>query len=232
MDGMSWERWSRGFGVLFVVVVLIAFFTFGDQPKVDDSANDIVSFYDGDRGRILTGLAIFALSFVILAWFVGAIVNALRIAGEGRLAATAIVLTAVFIGVQFLSGTLIGGLATSIAGASADDANLLRALNTMAWSADALAAFPLAGAILAASVGLNRARVLPSWHVWLGFVAAILIVLRGTNWASDGFWAPSGEYTFISIIAALGWTLVTSVLLFRAPITEEAPPPRPATVAA
>jgi hypothetical protein len=231
MDRLSWERWSRGFGVLFVVVVLIAFFTFGSQPKVDDSGSDIVSFFDGDRGRILTGLVIFAFSFVILAWFIGAIANALRIAGEGRLAVTAIVLAAVFIGVQFLTATLVAGLATSIAGASADDENLLRALNTLSWSADAVSSFPLAGAVLAASVGLNRSRLLPSWHLWLGVVAAILIVLRGTNWASDGFWAPSGDYAFITIIAGLGWTLVTSVLLFRAPVTEEAAPPRPATAA-
>jgi hypothetical protein len=232
MDRLSWERWSRGSGVLFVVVVLIAFFTFGDQPKVGDSGSEIVSFYDGDRGRILTSLVIFALSFVILAWFVGAIANALGVAGEGRLAATAIILTAVFIGIQFMTAMLVGGLATSIAGASADNEDLLRALNTLSWSADALSAFPLAGAIMAASAGLYRARLLPSWHIWLGVVAAILIVLRGTNWASDGFWAPSGDYTFISIIAGLGWTLVTSALLFRAPITEEAPPPRPAAAAA
>ena len=232
MDKSSWERWSRGFGVLFVVVVVIAFFLFGEQPKVDDSASDIRSFYDGDRGRILASLVIFALSFVILAWFVGAVANALRIAGEARLAATAVVLVAVFIGVQFLVGTLVGGLATSIAGGSADDERLLQALNTLAWSADVLAAFPLAGVILAASAGLNRGRLLPSWHIWLGVAAAILIALRGTNWASDGFWAPSGDYAFISIIAGLGWTLVTSALLFRAPITEEAPPPRPAAAAA
>jgi hypothetical protein len=232
MDKSSWERWSRGFGVLFVVVVVIAFFLFGEQPKVDDSASDIRSFYDGDRGRILASLVIFALSFVILAWFVGAVANALQIAGEARLAATAVVLVAVFIGVQFLVGTLVGGLATSIAGGSADDERLLQALNTLAWSADVLAAFPLAGVILAASAGLNRGRLLPSWHIWLGLAAAVLIVLRGTNWATDGFWAPSGDYAFISIIAGLGWTLVTSALLFRAPITEEAPPPRPAPAAA
>jgi hypothetical protein len=231
MDRLSWERWSRGFGVLFVVVVLIAFFTFGDQPKVDDSASDITSFYDGDRGRILVGLVLFALSFVILAWFVGAIANALRTAGEGRLAATVILLTAVFVGIQFMTGMLVGGLSHSIAGNSASSEDLLRALNTMAWSADALSSIPLAGAILAASAGL--ALLLPSWHIWLGLVAAILIVLRGTNWASDGFWAPSGDYALITIAAALLWTLVTSVLLYRAPIAEEPTmTPRPATTAA
>jgi hypothetical protein len=225
MDRVYWERWTRGFGVIFVVVVLIAFFTFGDQPKIDDSVDDIISFYDGDRSRILVGLVIFAFSFVILAWFVGALANALRIAGEGRLAATAIMLVAVGIGVQFMAGMLIGGLSQSIAGTSGADEGVLRALNTLAWSADALAAIPFAGSVLAASVGLNRARLLPSWHLWLGLVAGVVVALRGTNWASDGFWSPSGDYSFVTIIAILAWTLVTSILLYRAPITEEAPRP-------
>ena len=230
MDSVSWERWSRGFGVLFVILAVIAFFTFGDQPKVDDPASDLVSFYDGDRGRVMTGLVIFAVAFIILAWFVGAIANVLRRAGEGRLAATTILLVAVFIGIQFMTGMLLGALAHSVAGfAQADD--LIRAFNNLAWSADALSAFPLAGSILAASVGLNRARIVPGWHIWLGLVAAILIFLRGTNWASDGFWAPSGEYGFVSIASALVWTLVTSILLYRAPIVEEPTAARPGTAA-
>jgi hypothetical protein len=230
MDRLAWERWSRGFGVLFVVVAIVAFILFGDQPKVGESGNSIVSFYDGDRGRILVGLVLYVGAFVLLAWFVGALVNALRVAGEGRLGATTLLLTGLAIGMQLVGAAIVGALSSTVARAGADDAELLRALNNLAWSVDAIAALPLGGAVLAASVGLNRSRLLPSWHVWFGVAAAILIVLRGTNWARDGFWAPSGDYAFITIIAALAWILVTSALLYRAPITEE-PAARPAMAA-
>ena len=36
-----------------------------------------------------------------------------------------------------------------------------------------------------------------------------------TNWASDGFWSPTGEYLFVLIPVTLLWILVTSVILVR-----------------
>jgi hypothetical protein len=56
----------------------------------------------------------------------------------------------------------------------------------------------------------------------------VLVGLHGTNWASDGFWSPGGEYVYVVVIAALVWTVVTSVLLFRAPITTDLTAPTPA----
>ena len=98
---------------------------------------------------------------------------------------------------------------------------MTQALNGFGVAADNLSAFPLAGAILAVSVGLSRARVLPAWFLWFGIAAAALVLLHGTNWASAGFWSPGGEYVFIVVITALVWTLVTSVLLFRAPLVAD-----------
>jgi len=52
----------------------------------------------------------------------------------------------------------------------------------------------------------------------------VLVLLHGTNWATSGFWSASGGYLWITIIAGLGWTLITSVLLYtRAPATAAAP---------
>jgi hypothetical protein len=52
---------------------------------------------------------------------------------------------------------------------------------------------------------------LPSVPVCL----AVLFALRLTNWASDGFWSPTGEYLFVLIPLTLLWILVTSVILTR-----------------
>ena len=222
MNAVSWERWSRGFGMLFVVVVIVAFALFGDQPKVDASAGSVVSFYGDHHSRIAWATALFMFSFLFLAWFVAAMTNAMRGRGEGRLANAVLLTVAVFVAAQVLVGTLSAGLAVSFANGAVTP-EVARTLNTLAWCADTLAAYPLVGAILAATGGLTRAKLLPGWYAWFGGLVAVIVLLRGTTWASDGFWAPSGEYVYAAIFAALSWTFVTSLLLYRVPVEAEAP---------
>jgi hypothetical protein len=78
-----------------------------------------------------------------------------------------------------------------------------------------LAAVPSAVFFLAASLGLRRTAMLPGWLSWAGVGVAALFGLRLTNWASDGFWSPTGEYLFILIPLSLLWILATSVTLVR-----------------
>jgi hypothetical protein len=49
----------------------------------------------------------------------------------------------------------------------------------------------------------------------LSAAVGVLIFLRGTNWAADGFWAPNGGYLYIGISGFLVWIAVTSASLFR-----------------
>ena len=219
---MNWERWARASGIGFVVLAVASFIIFGEQPKVDASADEIAAFYDGDRGRVLTAVPIFALAFMLFLWFAGAIANALREAGEGRLGLTIIAFAAVITGVQFVLGALSLSLALNLA--AAGDDGIVRGLNTMSWSLDALNSFAVAAFVVAVTVGLRRASLVPKWYAWAGVAAAVLIVLRGTNWATDGFWSPSGEYSWIAIVAAFAWLLTTSLLLVRAAPAAERPP--------
>jgi hypothetical protein len=223
MANVNWERWARATGIVFVVLAVIGFLVIGDQPKVGDSSTDIASFYTDHRSRVLTAIVIFGFAFLALIWFVGAVANTLREAGEGRLAATALVLSAVWVALQASITMVAGGLALNIA-AAGDNGGVLVALNTLTWTGDVFAAFLLAGIFAATTIGLVRARVMPSWYGWLGLVAALATILRATNWARDGFWSPSGDWVFVAIVAGLVWTLVTSILLVRrAPATEGAP---------
>src|SRR5207248_3911440 len=89
------------------------------------------------------------------------------------------------------------------------------ALHSLTWNIDVAASMLLAGYVLVVTVGLRRATITPGWHAALGVVATVLLFLRGTNWASDGFWAPNGGYLYIGIGSALVWLAVTSGLLFR-----------------
>ena len=126
---------------------------------MNDSTDEIVSFFDGDRGRVLTSMIVFGIAFILLIWFVGVIANALREAGEGRLGATTIAMGATFVSLQAVIGAIAGGLALNIA--ATGDAGVVQALNTLTGSVDLIAAYPFAGLIAAATVGFTRLRLLP-----------------------------------------------------------------------
>jgi hypothetical protein len=224
MTGMNWERWARASGIGFVVLLIVGFLLFGDAPKVDASGSEVATFYSDHSGRVLTAVPIIGIAFLLFLWFAGAVANALRQGGEGRLAGTTVAIAAALVGLQF--GVQALGASLSINVADAGDQGVLQALNTLSWTADAFGAFLIGGFIAASTVGLLRAAIVPRWFGWLGLVAAVLVALRGTALASDGFWSPSGGYLYIFLIAAFGWTIVASVLLYRAAPVVEPPSER------
>lgn len=223
MTGMNWERWSRAAGIGFVVLFIVAFGIYGNPPKVSATAGDIINFFDGSRSRVLTSMIVFGIAFVILLWFVGTIANLLREAGEGRLAATTIGMGATFVAIQALGGAIAGALALNVAGIG--DEGIVRALNTLISSSEVLSSYPLAGLILLASAGLTRSRIVTAeWYRYTGVVAAVLVLLHGTNWAATGFWSPTGGYLWVMLVAWFAWTLLTSWLLYaQAPAGARAP---------
>src|SRR4051794_16101751 len=83
MTPLTWERLWRSSGISFVVFFVIAYIVFGDQPGVGASADKLVSFYDGDRTRILVATVIFGIGVLNLLWFAAALSSVLRDAGQG-----------------------------------------------------------------------------------------------------------------------------------------------------
>jgi hypothetical protein len=79
----DWERNWRGGGVVFVVLTIVAFFICGSQPKLGASPAELVSFFHGDRTRILIATVIFCFSFLELLWFGAALASVLRDGGKG-----------------------------------------------------------------------------------------------------------------------------------------------------
>jgi len=213
MTNVAWERWARATGIVFVVLFVVAYIIYGDQPKVGASTDDIVAFYDGDRGRIITGSIIFSVALLFLLWFVAAIASTLREAGQGGWGAATIGAGATIAGMNYLLITLGVGLAYSIAGTG--EAGVLSALNDLAWTVIVLTSFPAGLAIGAATMGLWRAGIVADWFGWAGLAASVLVLLAGTTWAMDGFWATDGAYSrFISPFVAMVWIAVTSGILY------------------
>jgi hypothetical protein len=219
MNGVNWERIWRGSGIAFVIFFIISYVIYGNQPRVGASVDRLVSFYDGDRVRILIAAFVFGFALLNLLWFAAALANTLRDAGQGVWGAAATVASAALAAVFFVLITLNAALAYSIAGSG--NITVTSALNDLAWALEVIASFALAMLIMSGSFGLRQAGIISNGLFAAGVLAIILVLLGATTWATDGFWAPDGAYSrFVSPIIALVWITVFSGLLYlRGPST-------------
>jgi hypothetical protein len=129
---VDWERNWRGAGIGFAAVLIVASVIYGSQPKVGASAAELVSFYDGDRTRILIATVFFCFAFLELLWFGAALSSVLRDAGMGGWGAAAIASSAAWAAVLFVRMAVRAGLAFSIAGSGYQQ--LTSGLNELAGS--------------------------------------------------------------------------------------------------
>ena len=217
MKSTNWERVWRGAGIQFLVFFVVAGLIRGMQPNTGASAGTLVGFYDGDRTRIFIATVIFGFAFLNLMWFGSAIASALRDAGKAGWGAAATASSTAFAGVWFVIITIQAALAYSIAGYG--NTTLTSALNDLTWILVVLTSFPVGMLIMSGSFGLWRAGILSSRGFALGVTAMVLVLLRATTWASDGFWAPDGAYSqYIATSVMALWVIgISRVLLARSP---------------
>jgi hypothetical protein len=214
---VNWERLWRVSGINFVLFFIIAYVIYGDQPKVGASADKLVSFYDGDRTRILIATVIFGLAVLNLLWFAAALTSTLRDAGQGGWGTAATAASAALGVILFVLMTVGAALAYSIAGSG--NSQLTSGLNDFSWVLMVIASFPAAMLIMAGTFGLWRAEIISNALFSAGVAAVVLVLLGGTTWASSGFWAPDGAYSrFLTPTIALAWVAgISWLLVVRAP---------------
>jgi len=223
MAPLAFDRVWRGSGIAFVVTFVVAHFIYGSQPEIGASADTLVSFYDGDRTRILIGSALLGLALLNLLWFAAALASTLRDAGQGIWAAAATVSSAALAAIIYVRIAVGSALAYSIAG-SGDDL-LTSGLNDLARVCFVVASFSAAMLVMAGTFGLRQAGLISSGSFLAGVAAVVLLVLGGTTWASDGVWSPDGAYSRIvaPIIALLWIAIVSGFLYVTTPSTPSAP---------
>lgn len=193
------------------MLILVAFFTYGNAPALGASAAEKAAFFTDHRGRILTAMVLAAFALLLFVWFSATLAATLREAGEQRLADVVVSGSALFAAVISAFMVVAAGLASSIAKGA--DQGLTAALFDLSLAAQVLVSFP--AALLAAAVGIatRRSTVFPAWWAWASGAGAIVFLSAGTTWASSGFWALDGGWSMISFFAFLAWTVVTSGLL-------------------
>jgi hypothetical protein len=216
MSPQFWDRLWRSAGIQFVIFLIIAYFIYGDQPKLASSPDTLASFYDGNRVRILIATFIFGMAVLNLLWFAAAIRSALRDAGQDGWGAAVTASSAALGGVLLMLMTVGATLAYKIAGSG--NPTLTSALNDVAWVCIVMTSFPRAMLIMAGTFGLWRAGIISNALFGAGVGALALVLLGGATWATDGIWAPDGAYSrFISPIIGIAWIVVISGVLLKSP---------------
>src|SRR3954465_224190 len=214
-----WERLWRTSGLQFVGLFIVAYLISGSQPQVGASADALRAFYDGDRTRILIAVFCFGLNLLNLLRFTMAVRTTLADAGRDGWGAAAIVASAAFGALFLLALTTAAALAYSIAGSG--NGPLTSGLNDLMWALLVLSSFPRAMLIMASTFGLWRAGQISNALFTTGVATLVLVLLGGSTWMTDGFWAPDGAYSrLISPLICLAWVVVVSrVVLTRSPAT-------------
>jgi hypothetical protein len=219
---VDWERNWRASGIGAVLFLVVAFVFYGNSPKVGASAAKLVSFYDGDRTRILIATVIFCFGFLNLLWFAAALSADLRDAGKGGWATAVTASSAALGAMLFLRMAIRAALAFSIVGSGSEQ--VASGLNDFAWAVSVIVSYPAAMFVMAGAFGLWRAGIISARFFTVGVAAVVLVLLGGTTWASNGFWAPDGAYAVISQLVLLVWLAVLSgFLVMRQPSSARAP---------
>jgi hypothetical protein len=67
--------------------------------------------------------------------------------------------------------------------------------------------------VMSGAFGLWRAGIISKRFFSVGVVVVLLVLLGGTTWASNGFWAPDGAYASIAGNVAFVWIAALSGFL-------------------
>jgi hypothetical protein len=159
-------------GILFVVLVIVAFVVSGETPDIDDSPQSIVSFYLDNDSEQQWASALLALGCVAFVFFLGTLRRALRaVAGDDGGLSTITLLGGLMI---VVGASLFAGIGFTLGDAAdhlpADAILTLNALNSDLF-------FPVAVGTAIFNLGLALAVLrhggLPRPLGWLALVVGI-----------------------------------------------------------
>jgi hypothetical protein len=195
-------------GILFVVLVIVAFAVGGETPDVDDSARKVVDFYVDNDSQQQIAAGLLALGCVALLFFLGSLRMALRAAAGDEGGLSTVVLVG---GLMIAVGVSIFAGITFTLGDAADDlpASATQALNAL--NSDLF--FPLAVGTAVFNLGLALAVLrhggLPRPLAWL----ALVVGIAGLT--------PAGFFAFLATGIVVVWASI--VLAMQATATDSPP---------
>jgi hypothetical protein len=196
-------------GILFVVLVIVAFAVGGETPDVDDSAHKVVSFYVDNDSEQEIAAALLALGCVAFVFFLGTLRRALRAAAgdEGGLSTVALLGGLMIV----VGASIFAGIGFTL-GDTADDLPASAVLALNALNSDLF--FPLAVGTAVFNLGLALAVLrhggLPRLLGWLALVVGIAAL------------TPAGFFAFLATGIVVVWGSVFLALRAAGPGSRQA----------
>jgi len=201
-------------GIAFLILIVVADFSSGSMPSVDDSPAKIARFFADHHKRIAVGAVLSGIAAPLYVWLFAVVCRGIRRAGALALSVGAF-------------GFAVVGAALAVTG-DAVYASLAHAAS-QGDVAFAKSGYDLSGflsqkywwfaAFLALAIWLASGSM-AQWYRGLTLVAAVLFALGGIGVQQHGFFAVNGAATGIAFIAFLVWILGTSVVVWSMPEVE------------
>jgi hypothetical protein len=204
---MRVERWLPLSGIVFVVLILVAWIGGGSTPDSNSAAAKVASFYDAHSTRHFVVAVLLAAAAPFAVFFGTSIAGSYP--GRGRRAWNiAVIAAAGVVAALFLVAAFIH-FALADAGNNGVGGDAIRVLNTV--DADVWIGFNGAlGTFMLAASGLRlTAHAAPRWVGWVTLVLGIALFIPYAD--------------FIALILTGVWFLIESVQLVRQPDTATEP---------
>ena len=212
------RRIDAATGIVAVAIYMAAIALPGTPPGAEDTADQIATFLNEERDRILLGNFLVGLAAAFFLWWLASLRYWLRRGegGEGRLSAAAFLAGGVAVALTLAAGAVEAGLAFQVAGQG--DQPLVRALFDIRSAFFAMGAFAFAAMIAAAACSGARSGRLPRSAYWSGSVIAGLNAASASAlFAETGPFATGGIVTLAALVSALGWFVAVALLMIRRP---------------
>ena len=186
-------------GILFVVLVIVAFLVSGETPATDDSPREIVDFYLDNDDSQAAGSAVLALGCVALVFFLGTLRRALRAAaGDDGGLSTVVLLGGVVLAV---GASIFAGIGFTL-GDAADELPPSAILTLNALNSDMFFTVAVGTAVfnLALALAVLRHGGLPRPLGWV----ALVIGIAGLT--------PLGFFSFLATGIVIVWASVALLM--------------------
>jgi hypothetical protein len=199
-------------GILFVVLVILAFVVGGETPDIDDSAPSVVSFYLDNDSEQQIAASLLALGCVSFLFFLGALRRALRVVAgdEGGLSTVALLGGLMIV----VGASIFAGIGFTL-GDAADDLPASAVVTLNALNSDLF--FPLAVGTAVFNLGLALAVLrhggLPRSLGWLALVVGIVGL------------TPGGFFAFLATGIVIVWASVVMAQRAAGPGPQQAATP-------
>ena len=197
------RSWAPLVGVAYVVLMVASFVVGGDTPPIEDSGEEIITFYQDNDAKVIASLLLLGLSAVLFLFFAGLVRSFLRVR-EGETGW----LSAVAFGGAIVSATgmlIFGGLGfTLVDGSDSLPPTAMQAINALNYDLFLPLVAGMAAFLFATGLSGVRSGALPRWLAWIALIFGVAL------------FTPIGFFVFL---ASLLWVLAASIWMLRGPRT-------------